>query len=157
MPKTLLFENDGQCWRCGGNGRIAAFSGIYGGICFRCHGAGAKLTKRGRAAQDFLNALRQRRAGDFKVGDLFYAEGFNAGSYSEPSKWVRIERIEADASGALNITGDKLQMFGVSPDRTLRAGFDAETKKQHIAQALAYQATLTKTGTVRKNTRKEQA
>ena len=37
-----------ECWKCGGTGYIAAFSGIANGTCFKCNGSG-KLT--GKAAK----------------------------------------------------------------------------------------------------------
>ena len=42
------------CRRCGGEGRIEAFSHIMGGICFRCWGRGVELSK-----EDYLAAKRE--------------------------------------------------------------------------------------------------
>ena len=58
-PSTPVFI---QCYRCGGSGRILAFSTIHAGLCYACNGSGghrstvgheAKLAKRrDQAAQN---------------------------------------------------------------------------------------------------------
>jgi len=165
--KKLLFEHV-CCSRCGGSGRMPF--AVYNGVCFKCDGNGSVLTKRGRAAQAYLNSLRQRRYGDFKVGDLILSEGFSAGSYSQPSYWCRIVEIKTRENGELEldcITGDNVKSYNAhdpisttasikgssfvgSPDTLGRAGFTKDEKAAQRAAALAYQETLTKQGTVRK-------
>lgn len=180
--KKLLFENV-PCSRCGGSGRMPF--AVMNGICFKCSGAGAVLTKRGQAAQNFLDGLRHRRADELKVGDLIFSQGFSAGSFAVASSWGRIVSIEpTDNSGAVVLVNGVQQpvapglkitttvvsggqdsgipAWGVpssapqtsdlqcSVDHMVRIGFSKEEKAAQREQALAFQATLTKSGTVRK-------
>ena len=157
MPKKLLLENT-TCGRCGGTGRMPFM--VANGVCFKCTGWGAVLTKRGRAAQAFLNALRLRRLDEFAVGDTYLSQGFNAGSYVEPDRWIKIDRIESGMSshtvngqhvfcitlhGADVKRGDRSSFSG-APDATLRKAFTAEERREQAQMALEYQATLTKAG-----------
>jgi hypothetical protein len=153
--KKLLFEST-SCGRCGGSGRYGPTS-VYAGKCFKCHGRGEVLTKRGAAAQMFLNDLRKKPASEFKVGDLFYSEGFNAGSYSQPSFFDPVVEIRYDDAGAVTALVGKRMNYGTSPDTLVRFGCTAEQKADFIKQALAYQATLTKMGKVSKKLAKEAA
>jgi hypothetical protein len=163
----LLFENV-RCSRCGGSGRMPY--AVYNGVCFKCEGKGAVLTKRGRAAQTYLDSLRKRRYADFKVGDLILSEGFTAGSFSMPTFFCTITEIKVRDTGEIELVGvagkgvkshnehdpDGVnstingQSFVGGPDTLARAGFSKEVKNAQRAEALAYQETLTKLGTVRK-------
>ena len=54
---SIVFEKR-VCSRCSGDGHFTNYGHIYGGKCFKCHGAGSVLTKRGRTAWDtFKTAL----------------------------------------------------------------------------------------------------
>ncbi len=156
MAKALLLEHR-SCGRCAGSGRFGPTC-VYSGICFSCNGKGNVLTKRGRAAQAFLNNLRMRRADEFKVGDLILAEGFSAGSASAPSAWLRIESVEIKPGGyisgadAYEIKAKPLNpgpgyyengmLFCGQASTLYRKGFSAAEKKEQREAALAFQATL---------------
>lgn len=69
-----LFES-ATCGRCGGSGNYS-YNMMHGTRCYGCSGRGYVLTKRGRAAQNFLNDLRIKPVEDIKVGDLVYVDFF---------------------------------------------------------------------------------
>lgn len=157
--KTSLFESV-RCTRCGGSGRMP-FS-VRGGICFKCDGPGFVLTKRGRAAQAYLDALRTIPAEDFKPGDLILSSGFSAGSMTVASKWLKVTEVrtvdarktypnEPEGSLMTEIVTEGGGSFGAMQGTAKwRKGFSAEEKAAQRAAALAYQDTLTKAGTPRK-------
>src|SRR5262252_1659148 len=142
--RTLLFENV-PCSRCGGSGHYS-YCQMYGTTCFKCAGDGAVLTKRGRAAQMFLNQSRKRKASEFKVGDSFLLEGVPGFIKSE---WIKLTAIEVGANGTLNFlgtnkTGQEQGLNGLTAETEVRKAWTKEEKKAQAAAALAFQATLTK-------------
>lgn len=150
-----LFESK-ECNRCFGLGRYGHY-----GTCFKCGGAGHLLTKRGQAAQDYLNAMRRIPGESFVPGMTILAEGFCAGSFSQPSKWHTVERVELLKGRECGYTGAQADVdcVRISADgyrsvgpvgTTYRRGWSAAEKAEQKAKALAYQATLTKSGTVAK-------
>lgn len=70
--KTTVFDHN-SCGRCGGEGRINAFSHVYGGVCFSCKGAGFHLTRHGKADRArWLKArdeIALRTVAEVQVGD----------------------------------------------------------------------------------------
>jgi hypothetical protein len=168
--RKLLFENT-TCTRCGGGGRMP-FS-VYGGVCFKCYGRGATLTKRGRAAQNWLQDQRVKPLEDFQAGDWILAEGFSAGSYSMPSRWAQVESVEhltgAEAGHvsspdlkcvhvhAVFKDGKKYTQGGFLGESKARFAMTPEQQADLRQHALAYQATLTKSGTVAKRPAKSAA
>lgn len=137
------------CTRCGGSGRYS-YCQMYGDRCFKCHGAGKVYTKRGAATVAFLTAMRSKPARDVRVGDLIRVENFFAGRTS----FERVTEVYADKYNANTLCiVTKGMNNGVSPDTMMRMGFTAEEKAEQMKLALAYQATLTKAGTVRKGAR----
>jgi hypothetical protein len=143
--KGLLFEHV-TCSRCGGSGNYS-YCQSYGTTCFKCRGSGAQLTKRGKAAQAWLNNKRCIPASEFKVGDKFLMDGIPGFSKSQ---WVEILSITTDERGCLNFNGKDTGYNGLPAETRVRrcmTNGEAAALKQ---EALAYQATLTKSGTVRK-------
>ncbi len=164
VPRQI--ETD-TCGRCGGTGRMP-FS-VYGGLCFKCHGKGKLLTKRGQAANDFLVALRSKPASELKVGDVVRAEHFRITSlvYSFDKITVLEPHTEANANGwSVGPNGEKIIAPGlkletynerhgtssrvVSPTDMIRVAQTAEQKLATLTAALDYQDTLTKQGKPRK-------
>jgi hypothetical protein len=152
----FLFESK-TCPRCGGSGHYS-YCQMYGTVCFKCSGRGGILTKRGAAAQNFLNDLRSVEAKDLKVGDLILEESF----FSGKAKWAKIESIELvpdyskskklvdgewieESHSALKIVSSGMQQY-VFPNSKMRKGFSAAEKAEQKAKALAYQASLGKNG-----------
>jgi hypothetical protein len=164
MPgKRSLFEHD-VCGRCGGTGHHSRCE-MYGTICFGCAGSGWKLTKRGRAAQDFLNARRMVPAETIRVGDLLWCEGMAKAAFCRVTavtvktpaehghktmidgQWIATPTdavvIECDTTGkSSDIPGG----IGTWRGEMVRKGQTGEQKAADREAALAYQATLTKAG-----------
>jgi hypothetical protein len=155
------------CSRCGGSGKMPF--AVYGGICFKCNGAGKFYTKRGRAAHDFLQRLRSRKAGELTAGMLVWFEGFSAGSFTVPSRFNRLVEITELKHAGRSKSGneewkdnfahevicegkDGRHITSAQDMQTLfRVGQTALGKQMTLKLALDYQDKLTKTGTVRKN------
>lgn len=135
--KTPLFEGY-TCGKCGGTGIYST----YHGACFSCHGNGFKLTKRGSAAQYFLNSIRRQPAERFVAGDLILVEGFSAGGYSQPTYWATVKSVEGSTIVTESPKYGGCTMIG----GTYRKGFTGEEKRAQQALALAYQENLTKQG-----------
>ena len=57
-----------SCSRCGGSGSHS-YCQMYGTTCFKCHGSGKTLTKRGKAANLYATELLSKRADAVEVGD----------------------------------------------------------------------------------------
>lgn len=138
------------CKRCGGTGKHS-FNAIHKDTCYGCKGAGRQLTKRGKAASDYLASLRRKPAGEIQVGDLVRFETMTHAFFS------RIESVGEDAlnPGRIAIkatrasTGEAVRAI-VFPSTPMTLGFSQEEKAAQLAQAIAYQETLTKSGQPRK-------
>ena len=153
-----LFEHQ-TCTRCGGDGKFS-YNQIDGDTCYGCNGSGYQLTARGRAAQNFLNAMRKIPAEQVKVGDLIRYDGIHKRSFRT------VTAIEAFPAGrtfvgetgtAYHIDCDKFGMTAREGDLVTK-GFTGDEKAEQQAKALAYQATLTKAGKPsKKHTRAEEA
>jgi hypothetical protein len=145
--KNLLFENV-PCPRCGGSGNYS-FCQMHGSTCFKCGGSGAVLTKRGRAAQNYLNDLRSVRADQLKPGDEIFDDGvpgFTRGGFGEvifagfvDSLNGRVFRVKAT-----NVNWDTV------PDHKFRLRRTKAAARELIEKALAYQGTLSKSGKEKK-------
>jgi hypothetical protein len=152
MTKTLLFES-ATCGRCGGSGSYS-WCQMYGSRCFKCAGAGVTLTKRGAAAQAHFTELCSSRIEDLKVGDTIRCEAYYPAGMVR--YWGRVTELALtpDVNGHLRVTttNDKRGQMShhVFAGTKFRVAQSAEAKQAKTAEALAYQATLTKTGTVRK-------
>ena len=154
--RKLLFENT-TCSRCGGAGRLPY--SVYGGVCFKCHGRGAVLTKRGRAAQDWFNAQREKPLEDFKPGDLIYSDAIPCiGRRAEWHRVTAVKFLSGEEAGyvnrpelkCVNVECEKYTMGGFVGSSKARFGMTGEQKDDLRRRALAYQATLTKSGKVAK-------
>lgn len=139
--RKLLFENV-TCPRCGGSGKFS-YCQMHGDRCFKCHGDGVVLTKRGRAAQIYLGQLRSVRADELQIGDQIFEEDFLAGR----TTWARVTRIalEGPSQDSLVIETPTCT-HGCGPETTFRKRRSKAEARVLIDQALAYQATLTKQG-----------
>lgn len=154
-----LFEHT-ECNRCAGTGRYASY-----GTCFKCSGARYLLTKRGWAAQNFLNASRRVNAADLKAGDVILFEGFTAGSYSVKSVWKTVDSVEQITGHEAGYRGGSIEAEMVTritagdhtavglPTTTYRLRREADVEKALVQAALDYQSTLTKAGKPAKATK----
>jgi len=166
MPRKLLFENR-TCPRCGGSGEFS-YCSMYGRVCFKCHGDGAILTARGRAANNWLSAKKRKLAGEIKVGDKIVIEGCPGFSRNEI---VTVDFVGYRESGHKHYAKDGVTLLpyfeidGVNAKgerhgiatfehHDVRIVLPKERLVELRAEALAYEATLTKTGSVRKRAAK---
>lgn len=151
MKAKPTFEHE-TCSRCCGSGEYS-FNLMHGSRCYGCAGTGYKLTKRGQAAQQFLNEMRKIPMENFRVDDLIRFDG----SSSKFEKILSIEFLNGEQAGYVGkpdlkcvcIKTDGLGMIGFVGTKYTK-GFTAEQKQQQVAAALEYQETLTKTGKQRK-------
>jgi len=168
---TERFERE-TCSRCGGSGSYS-WCQRYGSTCFKCGGKKEVLTKRGAAAAARMNALLSRPYSEVQVGDTIRMSSVTVGGdvYGFWGKVVEIERGVQRGASSDPATGQMVPyeletvtfwteskrfgrsgqtVFAKSLNETVRVAATAEAKKAALADALAYQATLTKTGTPRK-------
>lgn len=154
-----VFEHE-TCSRCCGDGQYS-FNLMHGSVCYGCSGTGYKLTPRGRAAQLFLNQMREIPMENFQIGDSIRFDGFHAGSFVQPTKWAKVTGIQFLSGAEAGYVSDpELQCvrlettygsaIGVVGKSTYRKAFTMEEKLKQRLSALAYQETLTKTGKPRK-------
>jgi hypothetical protein len=164
MTLKTPFEKE-TCGRCGGCGRYS-FNQMHGSTCYGCGGKGERLTKRGAAARAVYLESCKVLARDLVVGDMIDFGGVTLGG-TPYSRKHRIETIAPHVqrykSGAACNDPDApwqeahvlhlgAMIKGVqnfitqSPDAPVRKYWPAEINDQKIAAALAYQATLSKTG-----------
>lgn len=162
------FETE-PCPRCGGSGTYSRCE-MWGTTCFECGyakgipGTGRRYTKRGKAARDFYASLRPvKRAADLVPGDRAKVQGYKgylaveavtpaAGSVSWTVDGVK---QTSEGRGYLDVAFKGITYGCVAPDYTFKMAWTAEEQAAALAKALAYQATLTKAGTVAKRPRKE--
>lgn len=165
MALETVFEKT-TCGRCGGSGSYS-YCQSYGSTCFKCHGKGEVLTKRGAAASAFLLQSLMVPLSDVAVGDVLRVQEIHpAGTISY---WAKVSAIEEDAKShsVLNAqTGEwsevrgrrvtthskkrgDFSIFG-NTETQVRRAVDNDTKRAKLSAALAFQSTLTKTGTPRK-------
>ena len=146
-PDQTLFES-AYCTRCGGSGKFS-FNLMNGDRCFGCGGAGVQLTKRGKAAKAFYIESQQVDVADLKPG-MFVWDDF----IGMTPKFLEVLSVEQSGSCAI-VNGERIPFInivtrrgshGVYPSSKVRAVRDEEQRKAQVAAALAYQATLTKTG-----------
>lgn len=143
-----LFESV-SCGRCGGSGQYS-YCTMHGTRCFGCGGSGQKLTKRGRAAQDFFTAMRVVPFADIKVGDWILADCFFQGRFN--AEVVSIEGDTVQLRELPRKDGATLRKMAMAGFQTFHRVFTVGQRRENAAKALAYQATLTKSGTPRKVT-----
>lgn len=138
------------CGRCGGSGRYS-YCTMYGDKCFGCCGAGKVYTKRGAAAKAFLEESLKVRADEIKVGDAI--KTWHGGKFS------KVLRVGPQTSGGEVIGRDASQLASgyiletvactyvvTGPADLVRKAWSGADKAPKLAEALAYQATLTATG-----------
>lgn len=151
-PPSAAFETQ-TCGRCGGSGSYS-YCQMYGNRCFKCGGAGKVYTKRGGIAYALYVESLKVPAGSLKIGDLLYCENV----FGIKAHFSQIVSI-----GPNHVTDPQYSNYGYISIRTasnngiecpanymVRKGWDAESKAAFRYFALAFQDTLTKTGTVRK-------
>jgi hypothetical protein len=159
--RKLLFENE-TCSRCGGGGQYS-YCQMYGTTCFKCAGAGVTLTKRGKAAQLWLNAKRKKRANEVKVGEKIVFDGTPGFSKTQivevsfvgyPDKGSSYRGADGEWHKHFEVSGTNAKgerhSIGCFEDSDIKMHVSGEALVALRAEAKAYEASLTKAGTVRK-------
>jgi hypothetical protein len=147
MANAPLFETE-PCGRCGGTGHYS-YNQINGTTCFGCAGRRVRLTKRGYAAQRWYHQHQMRTLDQIAVGDRVWEENFFGGYRA----WFRVDAIEGETVHLSYLrkhhtNRDEISLQGTRQFRVKPADQFAVRWQQMVA--LAYQATLTKTGRPRK-------
>jgi|SRR5688572_8008760 len=149
-PKTA-FETT-VCTRCRGTGNYS-YCTMYGTTCFKCGGAGHYITKRGQAAHNWMMKKREIRMGDVVVGQRVYIRGvgrFNVVAAGFCQSWAT-NNITGERRQMYEIRGAKIGGYVATVDAIIHIVPSPEVAAEQIAEAVAYQATLTKSGAPRKN------
>ena len=146
MPRKLLFENK-TCSRCGGSGKFS-YCSMYGSVCFKCHGDGVVLTKKGRAAQVWLNAKKKKLGSTIAVGDWVLSEGIPGFS---ASKWAKVTEVTEGGNKIVATFKDGTETaFNGFANVEIKVFLGKARNAELAAEAKAFEATLTKSGTVMK-------
>lgn len=152
-PKAKLLLESKSCGRCGGSGSYS-WNARNGSTCFGCGGRGEVLTKRGAAAQAYLDSLSMVRAGDLKPGDQYWDLGVTNGC-DVYGYWAKVVSVEHNAEGKLILnTTSKYGNSGLQCDdgHVVKKARSAEEVAETRRLALAFQCYLTKSGAVAKST-----
>lgn len=162
MPMTGArgsFETQ-PCTRCGGGG-FYSYCQTWGHTCFQCGvspgapGLGKYLTRRGLAAYNYyMSLMPTKRAADLLPGDVVFKHGgrYKVLELVSPSTSSRLIDGEWVHEG-VDIHCNSVTYVGVREDEAWSLVPSAEERQRCLDQALAYQATLTKRGTVRRRQR----
>lgn len=140
------------CGRCGGGGHYS-YCQMHGTTCFGCGGTGYKLTKRGSAARARYYELLKRKASDIKVGDYI----FDFIGLGNSRCWQKVIGIRIDDLNKgmihmeLSRKGKSVGSLGLWPGTMVMSVEREEDRQEYLAEALAYQASLTKLGKPRKS------
>lgn len=160
MALNTVFEKE-VCGRCGGSGSYS-YNQRDGSRCYGCGGRGERLTKRGAAASKYFHDLCAVRADEVKAGDL--AEMTAVAPSGAMARYFAtvVEVGPRDCKMFSVVDGKRVEVpliaiktesakfgpmsYNCGPDALIRKGQTADEKRAKLDQALAYQATLTKTG-----------
>ena len=148
------FEYEG-CSRCSGSGRHS-FNEITRDVCFKCNGSGYSLTKRGAAAQEFYRAKCRIALQDVQPGMRVEVAGWIctvAKSEAGPSMGQRLRDGVLVDMPSWHLTSVKGTGRGFDTAFVATLKPQGEDRAKRIADALAYQATLTKAGKPRANSK----
>lgn len=154
------FETE-PCGRCGGSG-TNSYCEMWGTTCFDCGvrrgepGTGRRLTKRGKMARDFyLSLMPTKTVADLIPGDLVSDIGFRdrVVEIVPTTSWsidAATGQPKVDPATLRDVRFTKSIYSGLLLTRVFRLVPTVEQADAAYAKAIAYQATLTKTGTVAK-------
>lgn len=167
MPNTMTNKTGFEvktCSRCYGSGKFS-WNPRDGSVCFGCGGSGQVFTKRGAAAMAFYRESVTVPASEIQVGDLIAETGMTLGGGMYSRKARVLELIAEHENGYSVVNGEKVpnvyigyrteakgekMTSSVFKNTPVRKYFPKDENDQKIAEALAYQETLTQAGTPRK-------
>jgi hypothetical protein len=118
------------CGRCGGSGHYS-YNQMHGSTCYGCSGRGYILTKRGAAAANFFRASLCKKGDAVELGDKI-----DTGS----GAWEAVEEITRDDKYVTLITARSRNSVFAHTD--VRVQHTVGARREKLAAALAYQATL---------------
>lgn len=152
-PFAPRFETK-PCSRCKGKGKLSICASEFY-KCHACAGSGQQLTRRGKAARDYMRDRLIRPAAQIKVGDLVW---FPTGDIKVSAPVDRIESISIGRlclHGVRRKTGEPITCYLTSTGKVEMAYTcdELETIRDEVE---AYQRTLTKAGTVTKRAQQSQ-
>jgi len=151
VAAEFKFESE-TCSRCCGSGKYS-YCQMYGDRCFKCGGRGIVLTKRGSIAKDYYESLCSKPASELKKGDgIWVSHSRKFFPIKENPEWTT-------KHGCSIVNGEKVPCFVIVTDAVVMQGGDTtiyrvrqspEELLAKRAQAMTYQASLTKAGKPRK-------
>lgn len=151
---TTVFETE-VCSRCHGTGHYS-FNGEHS-ICYKCDGKNGcrAYTKRGKAAKAYYEAKFMVPVTEIKIGDKIRDMSVKQLTVAiieqrKPSGRAWVGGVEIVLSDRIHFTNIKGLQMSCEVGGIVRRIPTAEENEIDLADALAYQATLTKAGTVRK-------
>ena len=149
-PFAPRFETQ-TCNRCKGSGHFSS-SAMHGTKCYGCNGGGKQLTKRGKAARDFMRSRLIKAAAEVVVGDVVW---FNMGTFKVSTSVLRIESggvSRLEFHGTRKKTGEAIVAHLVFASQVEMA-YTCQELEAIRDEVEAYQSTLTKAGSVAKRLR----
>jgi len=151
MTSPLGFECK-TCSRCGGSGQYS-YNQIDGSRCYGCNGQKFQYTKRGKAAKLFYNESLNIMPDDVKVGQRIETL---TGKYTvaeivgrERNGSIIRDGVESPLEFMVFISAQGTR-FSAQTNYPVKLVPFGEEKKRLVSAALAFQASLTKTGQPRK-------
>ena len=149
QEKSQIIETE-ICSRCCGTGNYS-YCQSYGTRCFKCHGTGKQLTKRGKIVQARYNELRTLDAMDIKVGMRIKFDLFGSGYITGT---IKTATTGEDCNGphmTFETNGGKSAQFGKGC--TVYLVPTGERLAEIRAELTALRDNLTLAGTPRKKSR----
>jgi len=119
------------CGRCNGKGRISAYSGVYGGVCFGCNGAGAKLTRNGKQANDIFNEVMTVVASTLEIGMIVWEACLDG-----KNRRRRIDNITTSNDNSITLEYHNGTAHMVTADTKIRRTLNADNRDLAV-EALA--------------------
>lgn len=134
------------CSRCGGCGEYS-YCEMYGRTCFKCAGSGKTYTKRAAAARNWLRERLEVPVVDLKIGDRVFVSGVGRFTIRQlgPTGSFCTNNQTGEKTEYFNISGDKLGYHTFATSKVQRV-----PTSEQVAEAIAYQNSLTKQGKERR-------
>lgn len=123
--------------------------------CHPCAGSGQQLTRRGKAARDYMRDRLIRPAAEIKVGDLVW---FPVGSVKVSAPVQRIEKTDAGRIrlyGVRRMTSEPIT-YSLTQAGKVEMAYTCTELEAIRDEVEAYQASLTKAGAVTKRAHQSQ-
>jgi len=148
----LKFERE-TCTRCGGSGQYS-YCEMYGSTCFKCHGNGQALTRRGAVARQWMADQRKILVRDVKPGMVIKSFGstYNVQTILQDAISTGkslIDGVWIDHAPSWRIQGIKHGLV-CQGDTAVELIPSKVEQVEQLRAAIEYQNSLTKAGKPRK-------